>query len=189
MALDKGARLTRLERASGGDNRAALEAAGAVMVAQAQRAFREQKKGRFRWPERQTPNLAGILADLARGATPPARRFTGRPANVDTGKLRNSITYRVTGDAVEVGATVSYASKVQQGGASTFRIDDRVRQGLVRLALQRPEAFPIEFVDQLTERDSITITSRARPFLLLTGPDEREVRDAIEAALAATVRG
>lgn len=189
MALDKGAKVTRLERTTGGDVRPALEAAGAIMVAQAQRAFREQKKGRFRWPERQTPNLAGILSDLARGVTPPARRSQGRPANVDTGKLRNSITFRVSGNAVEVGTTVSYATKVQQGGASTFPITDRVREGLVRLALDKPEAFPIEFAEQLAERGSVTITSRPRPFLLVTGPDEREVAEAIEAALAAIVRG
>src|SRR3990172_11172050 len=76
-----------------------LKRIGALLVAQGQRAFREQRFGSAKWPARYSGisgpyvSVAGVLADVAKGSNPKARRFADRvPALVDTGLLRRSLT-------------------------------------------------------------------------------------------------
>lgn len=97
---------------------ATLKQIGALMVAESQRAFREQRFGKDTWRPRASVNVFGILADFAAGRkAPPARRFEPRPALRDTGRLASSISFRLVSDSVvEVGTNVEYAAVHQTGG-------------------------------------------------------------------------
>ena len=116
--FEKGAKLERWER-NFQNPRNALKQIGALMVAESREAFREQKHGRDRWKPRSDVNVFGIIKDFAGGATaPPARRFERRPALSDTGRLKQSIAFKVFGrSVVEVGTNLPYAKVHQEGGA------------------------------------------------------------------------
>jgi phage gpG-like protein len=113
----KNAAMIRFERAFS-DPVPALRAIGAAMVAESQDAFQQQKFGEEEWEPRAAPNVMGIIADFALGRKEPlARRFERRPALMDTGRLRQSIAFRVTDNkALEVGTTLDYASALHYGG-------------------------------------------------------------------------
>jgi phage gpG-like protein len=101
------------------DPKALLTLVGAFFKARAQRAFVEQRRGRAKWQARRVPNVAGVLADLVAGRTPPQRRFEPRPALIDTSALRRSIAFRVLRrDTVEIGSALPYADLMQRGGTS-----------------------------------------------------------------------
>lgn len=111
----KGGKLQRWE-----DNLAsptkALKQIGALMVAESQKSFKDQKHGDQAWQPRRVPNVFGIIADLAHGERIKKRRFDARPALHDKGRLKSSITFTVRGDdAVEVGTTIAYAAAHQFG--------------------------------------------------------------------------
>lgn len=113
---------------------AALKQIGAMMTAESQQAFRDQKFGDKAWAPRSVPNVMGIIADFAAGKkNPPARRFESRPAMVDTASMRNSIAFRlVSQQVVEVGVNRPQANVLHAGGAIESKpIDERVRQGLM----------------------------------------------------------
>lgn len=158
----------------------ALNAIGALLVLQSQRSFRQQRKGGFRWRPRAVPNVAGIVSDLARGANPPSRRFTPRPALVDTGALRRSITFRVIGNTVEAGSNLSYASLQQEGGTSTLPVTDRVKKGVAKLIKQKPqlaEALGFLLSPKTTQ---LRVRVPARPFVLVTREDLAEINTVLE---------
>lgn len=112
----KGAKIERWGKALENPQRA-LKQIGVLMVAESQRSFREQKHGKDTWKARSDVNVYGIIADFAKGSTPPARRFERRPALKDTGRLSNSIAFKVNGRAsVEVGTNLDYAGVHQFGG-------------------------------------------------------------------------
>lgn len=116
--VEKGAKIEAIERALV-DKTAALKQIGTLMVAESQDAFRNQKLGDKAWKERGTPNVFGIIRDFADGRRePPARRFERRPVLMDTGRLRQSIAWRVmaSGDVVEVGTNLPYAAVHHRGG-------------------------------------------------------------------------
>lgn len=112
-----------------------LAGVGGLMVAESQAAFRRQQWGGIKWPERYENqsgaklNIAGALSDAAAGmANPKANRFNDRPAGMDTGQLKNSLTFRVEGkDAVVVGSPLPYAQRVHAGGVSVIPITDGMR--------------------------------------------------------------
>lgn len=179
VELDEGDRVRAIGK-SIDQTAPALRAVGALLVLQAQRAFREQRKGGIRWRPRAVPNVAGIVADLARGANPPSRRFTPRPALVDTGSLRRSITFRVVGNTVEAGSNLSYASLQQEGGTSTLPVTDRVRKGVTKLIRQKPqlaEALGFLLNPKTTQ---LRVRVPARPFVLVTREDLREINATIQ---------
>ena len=73
-----------------------LRQLGLVLLADAQKAFSDQKLGDISWPARypnqEAPhvNIAGVVADFLAGRkTPPERRFQNRPAGVDTRRRRS----------------------------------------------------------------------------------------------------
>lgn len=113
----KGAKLSRWER-NFENPRNALKQIGALMVAESQRAFKEQKHGRKKWDGRAPVNVYGILADFAAGKKkPPERRFESRPALRDTGRLSASIAFKVYGrTSVSVGTNLPYAAVLNFGG-------------------------------------------------------------------------
>lgn len=100
---------------------------GKLFLAQAQRAFEEQKLGDFPWPMRypnqREPfiNLAAALVRFNQGLFPLKRHFDRRPALIDTAgllrSLRDESNIRKTGEfEVEVGSRLPYAKVHQEGG-------------------------------------------------------------------------
>jgi len=121
------------------DKTGLLNAAGALLVRTSQQSFVDQRLGDKVWPHRyqyRDPepfvNVAGVVADFRMGRTrPPNRRFERRPALSDTGRLRQSVSYRVFGgDSVEAGSAVPYAAKHQHGGKETQPIDVSTKERL-----------------------------------------------------------
>lgn len=121
------------------DPRPALRRIGALMLAESQRSFQDQAYGGERWPARYEGqpepfiNVAGALEDVKRGRQIRDRRFDRRPALVDTGTLRGSLTFRLRGArSVSVGSTVPYASQHLFGLQSTQAVTNVARRTLVR---------------------------------------------------------
>lgn len=137
IAIEFGAGEAEEARKRLANKRPALTALGLVLLSKSQNAFKKQRFGKQRWMARKTPNVAGIISDLNRGATPPARRFQGRPALVDTGRLRNSIAMKVMADEVEVGTKVKYAADHEQGKTKTIRLTKAGRANLSGLLSRR----------------------------------------------------
>lgn len=117
-SFEQGAKLRRWEKKID-DPAKALKQIGALMVGESQDAFKRQKFGDAPWKPRAVPNVYGIISDFAGGAKEPkARRFQSQPALRDTGRLAQSISFRVVGRVVEVGSNVEYAATHQHGGAT-----------------------------------------------------------------------
>ena len=111
-----------------------LRQVGLIGVGISQRAFKDQEFNGVKWEARYPNqngaklNVAGALADAAAGRPAPlARRFNDRPAGLDTGTLKNSISYAVEGDYVVVGTTNAHAEIMQQGGVTTQPITPGMR--------------------------------------------------------------
>lgn len=153
-----------------------LRGIGIYMMGVTKQAFRQQgRPGGPQWVDREVPNAAGILSDLRRGRTPPARRWQGRPSNIDSNSLVNSISWSWKGkDSVEVGSWKPYASHAQSGGVQSIPIDDSLRQALRRyIRYQRGQRR-----DQLRRRFSqalragvLVIDRLPRPYLMVLPQD------------------
>jgi len=158
-----------------------LKIAGAIMVARSQQAFRNQGlegDDRGGWEPRSVPNVAGVVADLARGPSVKGRRFQERPALVDTGALRASISFRLIGlDAVEVGSNLPYAGKMQEGGSSTLPINATVAANLSAFLKRAPQwRTSLGFLfDKFKKGEDLTVTARARQFVALTDPIREDI--------------
>ena len=126
-----------------------LKTVGLLLVAQGQEAFKAQRFGAFKWPQRYQGvggkyiNAAGALADVAKGGSIKKRRTADRvPALSDTGMLRKSLTsksesFRERGAfAIEYGTNLKYAGLHQTGGFSymhvTQEMKSRIRKFLKR---------------------------------------------------------
>ena len=107
-----------------------LTAVGALVLAENQQNFRAQSGGGKPWMARSTPNIAGLISDFNAGRNPPSRRFSPRPALVDTGRLRQSLTFAVQGSEVNVGTSLQYAPRLQEGGVERLRLTAQGRQNL-----------------------------------------------------------
>jgi len=82
-----------------------LDGIGALLTSRFQRSWRLQRSpSGDAWGPRLTPNVAGIVKDLNAGGFPKGRRFQPRPAVVDTGRLRGSLTWEVRGSELVVGS-------------------------------------------------------------------------------------
>lgn len=181
----KGAKLTRIEQNLDRPVEA-LKQVGMILVASSQRAFREQKFGEKQWDERPAPNILGIIADFHEGKkSPPARRFEGRPALRDTGRLAASITYKAVGaDSVEVGSNLPYAGLMHHGGETESKpITEQVRNALAawfKTKNGKPHRKALGWL--LAKKfagKTIKSRVRARPFLGLTRESTQDVLDVI----------
>lgn len=171
-----------------------LNPIGAIMLATAQRAFREQGLGNVKWPERypgQTPklNVAGAVADLATGSRIKQRRYEARPAGRDTGEMMNRLTFRVQGNVLQVGSDTPYAAKFHGGGTSSQPVTGAVKSNLAAL-LRRIrkrnrkagrggksiEEQRLGFLFRVTKLDT---SSPARPFVGVTDDARAQIEDAI----------
>ncbi len=115
-----------------------LKQIGIVLLADAQRSFKEQRLGSMKWAPRypgQSPppmNIAGIVADFLAGRkTPPDRRFQNRPAGIDTSQTLRSLTaskaMTVQGYVVKVVSATPGAGNMQHGGVSRQPITGQVK--------------------------------------------------------------
>lgn len=156
-----------------------LFALGEAAVSFSVRAFTDQAFAGDPWPERypnQDPgemvNVAGVVSDLAAGrASIPARRFEDRPALVDTGALRDSITWRLAGaDAVEVGSNLPYADMHQRGGISRQPVSSGMRRVLARFLKREKRRRPWlgKRLGFLFQKDMLETRVNARPFVGVT---------------------
>ena len=170
----------------------ALDSVGALLVARFQKSWRLQASPSGEsWGERMTPNVPGIVKDLNAGGNPKARRFTPGQALVDTGQLRRSITFQVSGDKVKVGTTTSYAAIHNEGGESTVTLTGLGREKL-KLWLRRerkgardPDKLSLGW---LFSRPTFSINVRKRTFIEI-GPEERRIaKKTVEEAIARSLR-
>lgn len=121
------------------DPRPILTSIGAVLVAQARKAFEEQRLGDTLWSERYPQqsepfvNIAPVVRKAGEGRAPTADDFRRRPAlGGASGELAQSVSARVESRAVEVGSTHEGASRAQFGGTSSIAITDTTRATLAR---------------------------------------------------------
>ena len=172
--------LTKLRNALN-DPRPLLQAVGLLMVGRAQSAFRDQGRGGVSWLPRGVPNRMGVLEDLKAGRSPPSRRWDATPAGIDTGRLRQSIAYRIEGATkVVVGSNLPYASDVQRGATKTLELDAGLRSSLSawlkKLGGDKGTRARASF-GPLFSLGALTITTPPRPFLTITPDDRREINE------------
>lgn len=176
-----------------------LRRIGAVLVASSQKAFVDQKFGDIEWDERYPNqdepklNLAGALSDLNRGSSIKDRRFVARPAGVDVGLLRRSVSFRVneSREEVEVGSTVEYAGKFHGGGESTQAVTGTARRLFARefgrSTGQRREA--LKRLSSVVKGDGLTTRSKPRPFVGITDEAAAKIDSLIAEEAASAAEG
>lgn len=179
----KGAKLERMEGSLGNPS-GALKQVGAIIAAESRKSFREQRHGSDAWEQRATPNVYGIIADFAKGSTPPARRFEARPALRDTGRLSRSIAFRVTGGrSVVIGTNLPYAGTHQYGG----RIESETITAAVQKALWKwlkPKGRDLKaqigfLLNKKFRGERLEGEVPARPFVGITEQARADIREVI----------
>lgn len=159
-----------------------MRAVGQHMVGVTRRAFRGDQQGRppGSWAPRMNPNIPGILSDLKAGRTPPARRWTDRPANVDTNALARSISAEVTSPtSVRVGSTLPYASEAQRGGPIVIPIDASLKAAIrnyVRRIRGENRKAVGRTLKRVARRGVYTSFREARPYLMVTADDRAKMQ-------------
>lgn len=158
-----------------------LAGIGVYMMGVTRQAFRQQgRPGGPQWVDREVPNAAGILSDLRAGRNPPARRWQGRPANIDTQSLARSISWTWKGkDSIEVGSWKPYASHAQSGGIQAFPIDDSLRQALRRYIRNQRGERRIQLQRRFSKalRTGVLVIDRLpRPYLMVLPQDVVQMR-------------
>jgi phage gpG-like protein len=175
--------------------RPVLTRIGATMLSASQMAFQEQKYGGENWPARYESNwrginVAGALSDLLRDRPIKARRFDQRPALVDTGNLRNSLTFAIKSDtAVEVGTVVKYAATHQFGMESVQPVTEVARKRLVKeyrrfKKMGGGKFKAIKTLGFLHSVDTLRTQIAARPFVGLYPDLKRDIVDLVEDYIA-----
>lgn len=167
----------------------ALKQIGALMTAESQRAFREQKHGEEEWPERAPVNLFGIISDFHAGKkNPPARRFETRPALRDTGRLSASIAFKlISKDTVEVGSNLPYAGVQHHGGeVESLPITEQVQlllgAWIFRITGTQNESRADKLSWLLSKKwrdQTLTMTVPARPIVGVTKQTYADVKEAV----------
>lgn len=178
----KGAKLERWEKALQNPQKA-LKQIGVLMVAESQASFRDQRFGRKKWKGRAPVNVFGIIADFSKGSTPPARRFQTRPALKDTGRLSGSISYKVSGLAVEVGTNLDYAGVHQFGGqVESEKITKSVQQALSKWLKPKDKGLKESLGWILNKKftgETIKGQVPARPFVGISKQTIEDVREVV----------
>lgn len=167
------------------DREAALEEIGALLLSEAQAAFRSGGwRGGTPWAPRSVPNVAGIIRDLAGGGQPKARRFSAGQVGVDTGRLRNDFDVRV--DAEEGSVTLAnftpYADEFDRGGPGGpfpgAKNRGPIRQGLALFLRANPQHRGT--LGWLFGVESWSYKEKpARPVIEYTDAIARDVRDIV----------
>lgn len=180
--FDEGGAMRRLRRRISRPEQA-LKAIGALVTARSQARFTSQSFGKAAWLPRAVPNIMGIVADLEAGRGFKERRLQGRPALIDYGRLKGSITFRLSGPReVEIGTNLPYAARLQHGGESTLPVTKKVKDGLAKLLRDRKELRPM--LGFLFRRDEVSVEIPARKFVGMDPQDRQDVRKIAEVALS-----
>jgi phage gpG-like protein len=160
-----------------------LRGIGSYLVSQTVRGFAQQgRNGRNEWLPRSVPNRFGAISDLNKGPRIKSRRFEGRPALRDTGKLAQSITYVVTGHAVFVGSNLSYAKTQQEGGPISATLTGRGQENLRKWlgssdAAQHEDSVPA--LAKLLADPTLNSKAMARRFVVITDKDRKAILDRV----------
>ncbi len=168
----------------------ALEVIGELGVSAAQAAFSDQEFGSVKWLPRYPNqsggafiNIAGAVADLSGGGQIKARRFDRRPAGLDSGDMQRTIRSTVLGkNAVEYGATTSYADDFQKGGTSSMPVSDGTKKKLSAFLAKNPEFKPR--LDFVLEIDELVTTNVPRPFIGVTDTLASDMIEVVEEYLS-----
>jgi phage gpG-like protein len=185
VTFRKGEKLERIERKLLSPT-TALRQIGVMMVAESQRAFKDQKFGDRQWDERAPINVFGIISDFAQGKSePPQRRFEKRPAMRDTGRLAASIAWALSGtDAVEVGTTLAYAGPLHRGGkVESEKITEDLQRAMWKWLRKKSKAIKSKLGWLLNKKfrgQRLTQTVPARPIIGVTKKTREAVRHAIQ---------
>jgi phage gpG-like protein len=173
VTFKPGAKIKRWE-AQLDDPKKALKQIGVLLVAASQASFKAQKLGDEKWDERRVPNVFGIVSDFHAGkAKPPARRFQDRPALRDTGRLAQSIAFKLeSAKVVAVGSNLPYASVHQFGGPVeslpvTKTIQKRIAKWLVKSGRKWANDLQFLISSKMTGKQ-LKGEVPARPFVGLT---------------------
>lgn len=183
LTFKKGAKIQRWEEKLASPQ-AALKMIGVLAQADSQQAFKSQRFGRKKWAARAPINIYGIIADFAAGKDKPAaRRFDSRPALVDTGRLRSSIAFKVSGRKVTIGSSLDYAAVLNEGGPiESEKLTERVQQAISEWLDGQNEGMQIA-LGWLTNPDLRDTTLKgeveARPFVGITKELIRDVRQVV----------
>lgn len=110
--------------------RAAGEALKELIAERFENSGNEGQPWLEQYPTAKEPwiNLAGAVSDWAKGkAEPDAKRFSKQPPLVDSGALKDSMSYRVVDEGVEVTSNSEYADLHNTGGTSVQQITRAMR--------------------------------------------------------------
>mgnify|MGYP003139361850 FL=1 len=156
------------------DLKPVLKRWGMIGVEASINAFREQSYGGVTWQPRAVPNVYGLIADFDDGRNPPKRRLEARPALVDTGNLKRSISFRTSKDSVTIGTQVKYAARLHEGGPIQSRkITEKVQRRAAKYIAKQTDAMQKRLNFLLSPSllgETLTGEVEPRPFVGMT-PD------------------
>lgn len=119
-----------------------MEMIGRYLRSASQIAFLNQSFDGKKWPARSGspghPSILGAVADLEKGPEIKDSRFTDRPALVDTGALRRSITYIAGKKTVRLTSHLPYAQLMNDGGPASLPVTVTVKNNLKALLKAEP---------------------------------------------------
>lgn len=114
-----------------------LQRVGRYLVRMNQVGFHNQAFGGRapKWAPRAVPDIAGVIAELSKGASIDESRFRSRPALVYTGRLRRSIAFMPSGKkTVELyvadTTAATYGARMESGAPTTIPVTQTVRNNL-----------------------------------------------------------
>jgi len=171
---------------------AVLKQIGAYIAGRAQKAFKDQRLGDFKWPVRYPNqkgpkiNVAGVISDLITGSSIKKFRFVNKPALQGTGKLKNSLdpdkSVNMMGThTVQVGTVLPYAAQHQWGLKSPAQpLTKSVRQGLSKFLKKKKNKQYRPILGPLFQRESLVTETNQRPFLGLTDEMQADIINIIQ---------
>ena len=197
-SFDEGARLRRLkgsvgrgrgrppQRKTGKSNNPddILKQIGAFITARSTDRFNTQRFGEKKWTPRGTPHVIGIVTDIEQTGKAKARRFSDGPALIDTGRLKGSISWKITGPReVEAGTNLPYAPDQQFGKKdNVIPITPRVREGITELIKDNPElAKDLSF---LLTVDELKFDIQPRKFVGLDKRDRKDLETLVQGQIS-----
>lgn len=170
-----------------------MKVVGIVIASSAERAFEEQGIPGDPWlpryPNQNPPkvNKAGLVSDLLQGSSIKGRRFTDRPALMDTGRLLRSLAWEQSVDTrgshiVEVGSNVPYASIHQFGGTSRQPLTPVVKDGIWKfINTEQGSPYYLKLLPLVAPKNDVLETEVwPRPFLGMWPELAREIADTVE---------
>lgn len=165
-----------------------LNAIGVLAASRCRETFRNQGRGKVRWPARAIPSLPGVIADCNFGRKPRPLRFQERQALLVTGNLRNSIRHRVASDTIVEIRAAKYGRAMELGTGASHTLTNSGAKVLDKfLRSKTGKALPTDHrvkLGRLIAIRTIRWKPKKRPFAFLTPTDKRDIGKLILATLA-----